>query len=361
MSAGGDYGNHATKADFEACDRLMSQGSKSFHLASRVLPARVREPASALYAFCRLADDAVDLEDGGAATLDALAERLDRVYASTPADDPIERALSDVVSAFAIPRTLLDALIEGLAWDDAGHRYSDLSDLRAYSARVASTVGVITTLIMGARSPATLARAADLGVAMQLTNIARDVGEDARAGRLYLPESWMREAGLCPDEWLQRPEFNHHLAGVVERLLLHADELYQRSASGIAELPRDCRIGIHAARLIYAEIGHEVARQGFDSISRRAVVGTGRKLWLLFSALRASWEGGQIQTNTNAKLEPLAETHFLIEAVEARAFDLVDERSVTDIAWWDIGERLDRTIELFTRLAREERLQRERH
>ena len=104
--------------------------------------------------------------------------------------------LSDVVSDFAIPRELLDALIEGLAWDDMGRRYHDIAELRAYSARVASTVGVISTLIMGIRTSETLARAADLGVAMQLTNIARDVGEDARAGRLYLPTSRMHYAGL---------------------------------------------------------------------------------------------------------------------------------------------------------------------
>lgn len=351
---------HAGAADYAACRDLLCQGSKSFHLASRVLPARVREPAAALYAFCRLADDAIDLGEGGNAALDALALRLDRVYAGTPADDAIERALADVVLNYAIPRALLDALIEGLAWDETGRRYADLGELRAYSARVASTVGVITTLIMGVRRPHVLARAADLGVAMQLTNIARDVGEDARAGRLYLPESWMREAGLCPERWLERPVFDRRLAGVIERLLQAADTLYRRSADGIAGLPRDCRIGIHAARLLYAEIGHEVARRGYDSIGGRAVVGTARKLRLLAAAFNASLIDDRQHGAETLDLPPLEETRFLVEAVRAHPQGLVGEPARPDIGWWDIGRRVTWTIELFTRLEMEERLQRGR-
>ena len=352
---------HATEADFVACCRLLRQGSKSFHLASKLLPERARKPASALYAFCRLADDAIDLGEGGQVALDALSARLDRVYASAPADDPVERTLSDTVSEFGIPREILDALIEGLAWDEAGRRYQDIGELHAYSARVASTVGVITTLIMGVRAPDVLARAADLGVAMQLTNIARDVGEDARAGRLYLPMSWMRYAGLCPEEWLSNPVFNDRLGSVVERLLQHADALYQRSMPGIRHLPRDCRTGIHAARLIYAEIGSEVAQRGFDSVTQRAVVSSGRKLWLLVSAFKASMLTGQPSSTLQASLPPLDETRFLIDAITPATSGLAAGARAPNFAWWSFRQRVAWTIELFTRLAMEERLQRSRH
>lgn len=104
--------------------------------------------------------------------------------------------------------------------------------------------------MMGARSPQAQARACELGVAMQLTNIARDVGEDARAGRLYLPRDWMREAGIDPDAWLQAPSFTPALGSVVSRLLAEADVLYERAALGISALPRDCRPAIQAARLV---------------------------------------------------------------------------------------------------------------
>ena len=108
------------------------------------------------------------------------------------------------------------------------------------------------TLVMGGRSSKTVARACELGVAMQLTNIARDVGEDARRGRLYLPLQWLREAGLDPDEFLRHPQHSPALANVVKRLLRAADQLYVRSETGIGALPRDCRAAIMAARLIYA-------------------------------------------------------------------------------------------------------------
>ncbi len=343
----------STSADFAACRAMLCQGSKSFHLASKLLPRRVREPASALYAFCRLADDAVDLPDRQADALEHLRKELDRVYAADPADDPVERALAIVVQRFAIPRGLLDALLEGLAWDAEGRRFEDLVDLRAYAARVASTVGVITTLLMGVRSPEALARAADLGVAMQLTNIARDVGEDARAGRLYLPVAWMREAGLDPDAWLATPVFDDRLAGVLRRLLEEADGLYQRSIGGIALLPFDCRPGIHAARLIYAEIGREVERQGLDSIARRAVVPARRKVRLLGSALQAA------VLRDHAQSAPaLAETRFLVEAVEQQPLAETGGSVPSKIPWWDVDERIGWTIELFSRLEQEEQLQR---
>ena len=177
-----------------------------------------------------------------------------------------------MVESFAIPRALPEALLEGIEWDSQGRRYEDLPALCAYAARVAGTVGAMMAILMGVRRPEDIARACDLGVAMQLTNIARDVGEDARAGRVYLPLTWLREAGIEPDDWLAKPHFNEALGSVVQRLLDAADALYARADSGIGRLPLACRPSIQAARQLYAEIGREVERAGLDSVSRRAVV-----------------------------------------------------------------------------------------
>jgi phytoene synthase len=144
------------------------------------------------------------------------------------------------------------------------------------------------SLVMGANSARTLARACELGLAMQLTNIARDVGEDARNGRLYLPRQWLREAGVDPDAWLRAPRFDSAVASVIGRLLQAADALYARAEHGVAELPRDCRSAIMAARLVYAEIGEQLARDGLDSVSRRAVVSKRRKLALIARATGAA-------------------------------------------------------------------------
>jgi len=244
----------------------------------------VSAPASALYAFCRLADDAIDLGADPAAEMAGLRRRLDAVYQGRPEAIDADRALAHVVHRHAIPRLLLDALLEGFLWDASGRRYETLDDVQDYAARVAGTVGAMMALVMGASSPRALARACELGVAMQLTNIARDVGEDARNGRLYLPRQWLREAGIDADAWLQAPHFDAAIAGVIERLLQCADVLYRRAEHGVAELPRDCRSAILAARWVYAEIGVQLQREGLDSVSRRTVVSKPRKLALIARA-----------------------------------------------------------------------------
>jgi phytoene synthase len=263
--------------------------------------------------------------------------------------DPVDRAFSDVVAKFAIPEAIPTALIEGMEWDAEGRRYETLSDLYSYCARVAGTVGVMMTLVMGKRSPEVVARACDLGCAMQLTNICRDVGEDARAGRLYLPLSWMREAGLEPDEWLKNPEFNAQIASIVKRLLDTADALYDRATLGIANLPRTCRPGIFAARALYAEIGREVERSGHDSISSRAVVSTGRKLAVLARMLafqETEWEPAKY---LSARFGDMEETRFLVDAVVATPVpQLAPQRKLRPVR----KDRVAWTIELFARLER---------
>jgi phytoene synthase len=286
-------------------------GSKSFHTASLLLPEDVREAAYALYGFCRLSDDAVDVEGGERHAVARLRGRLDRIYAGDPAPEAVDRALADAVLTFGIPRTLMDALLEGLEWDVAGREYETLSDVRAYAARVAGSVGGMMAALMGARSPELVARACDLGVAMQLTNIARDVGEDARIGRLYLPRVWLREAGIDPESFLAEPVFDARLAGVVARLLDHADLLYRRADEGIAGLRPAYRPAIFAARHLYAEIGHLLRRRGLDSVTRRTCVSLTRKLWLLTRAARAA-----SRPCATPELAPaLTETRFLVDAV----------------------------------------------
>jgi len=335
-------------ADLAACRNLLRGGSRSFYAASFLLPQRFRDPAIALYAFCRIADDAIDNapdEPGAKArALAVLHDRLDRVYAGNPIDDPADRALADVVVRFAMPKALLEALLEGFEWDSEGRRYEDLSGVYAYSARVAGTVGAMMTALMGARSPEMVARACDLGVAMQLTNICRDVGEDARAGRIYLPLSWLREAGIDPDAWLRDPEFTPEIAAIIRRLLDIADTLYQRSDAGIAALPMGCRAGINAARYLYAEIGRQLERQGLDSISRRAVVPARRKMQLLAPIL------GHAMLSCRVSDAPsLAETQFLVDAVVAATPPRIQTAPA------GIGGRVARVLELFEQLEERDR------
>lgn len=335
-------------ADLAACREALANGSRTFLAASLLLPRAVREPACALYAFCRAADDAVDGPGANADAVASLQQRLKLAYLGCPEPIAADRALASVVARFAIPRALPEALLEGFAWDAAGRRYETMAELQAYAARVAGTVGAMMACLMGVRSAHGVARACDLGVAMQLSNIARDVGEDARMGRLYLPRQWLREAGIDPDAWLRRPVFNAALAGVVQRVLDVADALYARVDAGVAQLPLACRPGINAARYLYADIGHEVARRGFDSVTQRAVVPASRKVWLLARAMAGLWPA-----SASAPEPALAATRFLVDAVTAASASAV--RAAPAIAWWNVKQRALWVIDLFERLEQRDR------
>jgi 15-cis-phytoene synthase len=302
----------------DACIESIRAGSKSFHAASILLPSRVRLPARALYAFCRSSDDLVDdVPMSGSAPGPApsalLRERLADVYRGEPGRLTEDRVFARVAEAFAIPRTLPEALIEGFEWDEQGRRYDTIDDLSAYAARVASTVGVMMTLIMGPRDRAVLARAADLGMAMQLTNIARDVGEDARRGRLYLPLEWMADAGLDADAFMAAPAYDARIAAIVRRLLATADEHYERGLTGLGGLPLDCRPAIRSAAFIYREIGREIAKADFNSVDHRAHTSKNRKIELIALAAAMPFQRGPVlATPTHASAQ------FLVDAAASR-------------------------------------------
>jgi phytoene synthase len=332
----------STPANCAACRRSIREGSQSFYLASLLLPVAIREPAYAVYAFCRYADDIIDREQGGTEAIRELNRMLDRIYARCPGSDFVERGFADVVSRFAIPRAVPDALIEGLAWDAAGTRYRSLDHLTAYAVRVAGTVGLMMTLVMGRREPQVLARACDLGIAMQFTNIARDIGEDARNGRLYLPLDWMADAGIDTDSWLSDPRPSAAMRSLVERLLGEAQTFYDRSQSGIAALPASCRLGINAARLLYREIGQEILR-GVDPVTARAVTSTQQKLRLLAEAVTA-------RTPDQSHFMDLRvpETDFLIDAVAAA--EAPGHRPAIP-AWWNVKARSERMVDMLNGFA----------
>jgi phytoene synthase len=319
-----------------ACRAMLGQGSLTFALAARFLPARLRDSATALYAFCRVADDAVDQPHGDPRqALADLYQRLDAVYAGTPRAHPADRAFAALVTRESIPKALPLALIEGFEWDVVGRRYADIGDLEEYAARVAGTVGAMMALLLDVRDPQVVAAACDLGIGMQLTNIARDVGEDARGGRLYLPAKWLLEAGIEPDTWLRAPRFSPALGSVVERLLAHAEPFYRSGAAGIRHLPWQVRPGMEAARVLYSEIGEALRRRGLDSVGERTVVGSARKLFLAFRAT-----GALVVPFRDLRDDPVPATRFVVDAAEP-AFAIPGRAA---------QGRIERVLEIFAAL-----------
>lgn len=279
----------------DACRVWIAQHSKSFYLSSWLLPRHVREASWALYAFCRRADDAVDevdLRSDPLHNVKLLRARLDDVYRGSPPEHPIDRAFARVAQHYEIPAALPAALLDGMQMDALEQQYETIDDLLLYCFRVASVVGLMMTCVMldGARAPRVVwLRAADLGIAMQLTNIARDIGEDARRARVYAPRTWLSEAELTRDALFALDRSTPATVEITHRLLALADDYYAAADRGVLMLPRTCRLAIASSRHIYAAIGERIARNEFDSITRRAFVPLGAKLRLVAKASTSVW------------------------------------------------------------------------
>jgi phytoene synthase len=270
-------------ADLVACHAAIRQRSRSFYAASRLLPRRVRDAAVATYAFCRAADDAVDDAASAPAARtrhDESRRRLDRIYGGDTVDTASGRAFARVVAAARIPRVEPEALLDGMAQDLETVRIADEDALLLYCYRAAGVVGRMMSRIMGRDDAEALRRAVHLGIAMQLTNIARDVGEDARRDRIYLPAVWLAAAnGSAEDVLALRP--TPPVRRVTHRVLDLAEAYYRSGIAGIALLPRSCRPAILSAALLYREIGRRVAASDGDGITSRARVSTKRRVALV--------------------------------------------------------------------------------
>jgi phytoene synthase len=266
-------------------------GSKSFAAAARLFEPSVRRSVLMLYAWCRHCDDVVDGQELGFSTaapsrhdaareLALLREQTARAYAGEAIQDPAFAAFQEVALRHAIdPRFAFDHLA-GFAMDVEGARYDTIEDTLRYCYHVAGVVGLMMASIMGAREPAVLDRACDLGLAFQLTNIARDIVEDFHNGRCYLPAEWLREAGIPPDE-AGLPRHRVALAKVAARLVDYAEPYYASASEGIKALPLRSSWAIATARNVYRQIGIEVKARGPYAWDERVGTSKAAKLWLL--------------------------------------------------------------------------------
>lgn len=270
-------------------------GSKSFAAAARLFPPATRRSVLMLYAWCRHCDDVVDGQELGfgvappvahgsahdpRAELDRLVDQTRRAYAGEPMHDPAFAAFQEVALGCQIaPRYAFDHLA-GFAMDVGQARYETIDDTLRYCYHVAGVVGLMMASIMGARDERVLDRACDLGLAFQLTNIARDIVDDAAIGRCYLPAQWLREAGIAPEE-IGLPRHRAALARVAARLVDYAEPYYDSAMTGIAALPLRSAWAIATARNVYRQIGVEVKRRGARAWDERVGTSKAAKLRLL--------------------------------------------------------------------------------
>jgi phytoene synthase len=277
------------KAALEECRWMIQKGSKSFSLAARLFDAPTRDAAFFLYGWCRYCDDQVDQANTTtdrselAARLKALKENTVAAFSFTPQREPVFVALQYIAHRYGIPSHYALELIEGMAMDVRATRYTNLKELLVYCYRVAGTVGLMMAHVMGLRDEAALKHAADLGIAMQLTNIARDIVEDASMGRVYLPGAWLDEAQIVPEE-IAALKNRHKLAMLTLRLLREADRYYRSGDAGLWHLSFRSACAVAAARNVYAEIGALLLQKGARAWDERTYVTGARKV-------RVVWRG----------------------------------------------------------------------
>jgi phytoene synthase len=272
----------------DASRLIIKKGSKSFAAAARFFDVETRENAYMLYAWCRHCDDVIDNQKLGfnsrpqnaettQQVLIELEEKTRLAIANKPSDDPVFEGLRYILNRNQIPERYPLELLAGFAMDAAGHEYRSLDDTLQYCYYVAGVVGIMMSFIMGTRDPEVLERAADLGIAFQLTNIARDVREDAEIGRIYLPGDWLAEAGIPADEILQ-PQHASALVKVVARLLNEADRYYASANEGLRALGFRSAWAVAAARVVYRAIGDLVRERGEVALQDRVIVHKSRKM-----------------------------------------------------------------------------------
>lgn len=267
---------------FALTEAVIKSHSRTFYFATALLPRRERQAIRALYAFCRATDDLVDSQ---CATLNDL-ERWRAQVALEPEDQPhpLLYAWGMVRRIHGVDRRYEQALIDGVAMDLTYCQYSTWDDLRLYCYRVASTVGLLAIPIIGLAPGATFEQAApfaiELGIALQLTNILRDVGEDAHRGRVYLPQEDLEKFGLQREDILNGV-MDSRFIGLMQFEIARARVLYRRALPGIRLLHPRARPAVGAAALLYAAILHEIERIGYQVHTRRAHTSTWRKLRLL--------------------------------------------------------------------------------
>ena len=275
-------------------EQCIAAGSKSFAVASRLFTARTRESAIMLYAWCRYCDDLIDGQilghgqavgkrDDGLRQLELLEQSTQSAIAGTPSNNAVFIGLAEVLQRHEIAGHYPLEHLAGYRMDVNNVRYDSFDTTLDYCWRVAGVVGVMMSMVMGRRDAVTLDRASDLGMAFQLTNIARDVVEDAAIDRVYLPRDWLQAEGILSAAHILENHRRAALGRVATRLVDAAEPYYFSAGRGIAALPLRSAWSIATARGVYRNIGQKVKFHGPTAWDQRVQSSRAAKLWFVAS------------------------------------------------------------------------------
>lgn len=273
------------------CRFITRKYAKTFYMATRFLPNHKQRSIFAIYGLCRYLDDLVDEAEDLALEkkicnseilnrLDEFKSRLVMAYNGKKLEDPILTAFSDTLTRFEIDIELPLQLLEGVASDLTKKRYTDFQEVYDYSYKVASVVGLMTSQVFGYSEENALTHAVDLGIAMQLTNILRDVGEDLQRGRIYLPQSDMDQFGVTEADL-----FDHKISSefieMMQFQISRARQYYNSSDKGIPMLEKDSRLPVALARQNYSRILDKIEENGYNVFGHRAYLNSAEKMSII--------------------------------------------------------------------------------
>lgn len=269
------------------CQAIMRRHAKSFSRAARFLPERLKEPVAVLYAFCRIADDAVDTAPSPELAKVA-ADQLEYELHNPESARPVVKAFAEWSRERPLARAAARELLYGIGSDVGVVRVEDDAELLRYAYRVAGAVGLLMCEVFGVDDPNAYPHAIDLGVAMQLTNICRDVAEDATLDRVYLPRQRLAKVGTTPEALVGKTAPATAVAPVVLDLLALADHYYASAERGMIYLPPEARTAILVASRLYQAIGFELRLIGGDALRGRMIVPPTMKAWHVMRALQTA-------------------------------------------------------------------------
>lgn len=278
--------NELEKA-YKYCENITKLHAKSFYFAAKFLPKHKQKAVYPIYAFCRHVDDEID-EVGKADETKAIEaverwkKNLEEIYAEskTKAQNQVFLAWQDLLQTYNIPREFPLELIKGVLMDTNVKRYETFDELYVYCYRVASTVGLMSSEILGYSDKIALEYAEKMGIAMQLTNILRDVKEDAEMGRIYLPQEDLRRFNVS-EKQIFANKFDENFRKMMKFQIARARRFYAEGETGIALLEKDSRFTVRLASRIYARILDEIERQNYNIFAKRAHTSTFQKLSML--------------------------------------------------------------------------------
>ncbi|MFH0827207.1 MAG: phytoene/squalene synthase family protein [Candidatus Omnitrophota bacterium] len=270
----------------QLAQKITRQYAKTYYFASRFMPREKKSPAYIVYAVCRISDEAVDTtSDATLSSLSRAQENIELAYSDSPLQEDLILAFRQTVMRFDIPKTYFDELLEGMRMDLTKKRYETFNDLYSYCYRVAGVIGLTMLKIFGYHQKEAEKYAVDLGVAMQLTNIVRDIKEDFLRGRVYLPQEELKKFGVS-EEQLSSEKVDENFKSLLRFQMERARQYYADCESGIRLIAdRRCRFVVLCIKEIYAGILDRIEDSNYDVFSKRCLVPSGSKAGIALKIL----------------------------------------------------------------------------